>query len=173
MDKPIIYVGLDVHKDTIAVALAEAGKRGEVRQFGQIANTPAALKGAAARHVTAECPQQRHHGLRRAGGPGSLGLGFWRPSHSSQSAPEGGCHRNDITPALKRPFGDVEGGFIHSAKFRFSLTSIQADFTDKSNALRPASPSKGAVWGHLWQPLVPIPQHLRGKLTAGRAAQDR
>jgi hypothetical protein len=45
MDKPIIYVGLDVHKDTIAVALAEAGKRGEVRQFGRIANTPAALKG--------------------------------------------------------------------------------------------------------------------------------
>ena len=49
MDKPIIYVGLDVHKDTIAVALAEAGKRGEVRQHGQIANTPAALKGVAAR----------------------------------------------------------------------------------------------------------------------------
>jgi transposase len=49
MDKPIIYVGLDVHKDTIAVALAEAGKRGEVRQHGHIANTPAALKTAAAR----------------------------------------------------------------------------------------------------------------------------
>jgi transposase len=30
MDKPIIYVGLDVHKDTIAIALAEAGKRGDV-----------------------------------------------------------------------------------------------------------------------------------------------
>ena len=49
MDKPIIYVGLDVHKDTIAVALAEADKRGEVRQHGQIANTPTALKGMAAR----------------------------------------------------------------------------------------------------------------------------
>lgn len=49
MDKPIIYVGLDVHKATIAVALAEADKRGEVRQHGQIANTPAALKEVAAR----------------------------------------------------------------------------------------------------------------------------
>ena len=42
--KPIIYVGLDVHKDTIAVALAEAGLRGEVREHGKIPNTPAALK---------------------------------------------------------------------------------------------------------------------------------
>ena len=30
MEQRIIYVGLDVHKDTIAVALAEAGKRGEL-----------------------------------------------------------------------------------------------------------------------------------------------
>jgi len=44
MDKVIIFVGLDVHKDTIAVALAEAGKRGEVREHGKIVNTPAALK---------------------------------------------------------------------------------------------------------------------------------
>jgi transposase len=44
MDEHIIYVGLDVHKDTIAVALAEAGKRGEVREHGKIVNTPAAVK---------------------------------------------------------------------------------------------------------------------------------
>jgi hypothetical protein len=31
MEQRIIYVGLDVHKDTIAVALAEAGKRRELR----------------------------------------------------------------------------------------------------------------------------------------------
>ena len=39
MEQRIIYVGLDVHKDTIAVALAEAGKRGELREYGNIANT--------------------------------------------------------------------------------------------------------------------------------------
>ena len=44
MEQRIIYVGLDVHKDTIAVALAEAGKRGELREYGKIANTPAALR---------------------------------------------------------------------------------------------------------------------------------
>ena len=31
MEQRIIYVGLDVHKDTIAVALAGAGKRGAAR----------------------------------------------------------------------------------------------------------------------------------------------
>ena len=36
------YVGLDVHKETIAVSLAEAGG-GEVRYFGEIANTPEAV----------------------------------------------------------------------------------------------------------------------------------
>jgi transposase len=40
----IIYVGLDVHKETIAVAVAEAGLREEVREHGKISNTPATLK---------------------------------------------------------------------------------------------------------------------------------
>jgi hypothetical protein len=49
MAEPITYVGLDVRKDTIAVALAEAGKRGEVRAYGTVASTPAAVKGLASR----------------------------------------------------------------------------------------------------------------------------
>ena len=47
MAKSITYIGLDVHKDTIAVALAEASLRGEVREHGKIPNSPTALKALA------------------------------------------------------------------------------------------------------------------------------
>ncbi len=37
------YIGLDVHKETIAVSVAEA-RGGEVRYVGEIANTPEAME---------------------------------------------------------------------------------------------------------------------------------
>ena len=40
-----LFVGLDVHKKTIAVAVAEATAGAEVRFFGTIANTPDSLRG--------------------------------------------------------------------------------------------------------------------------------
>jgi hypothetical protein len=49
LDKSTTYVGLDVHKDTIAIALAEAGGRNDVHEYGKIANTPTALKTLAAK----------------------------------------------------------------------------------------------------------------------------
>ena len=44
MEESIMFVGLDVHKETITVALAEGGKRGEVREHGRVANRPEALE---------------------------------------------------------------------------------------------------------------------------------
>jgi transposase len=38
-----VYVGLDVHKDSTAVAIAEAGRDGEVRFWGNIESNPASL----------------------------------------------------------------------------------------------------------------------------------
>lgn len=37
------YVGLDVHKNTIAVAIADAGRSGDVRFYGEVGNTPDAV----------------------------------------------------------------------------------------------------------------------------------
>ncbi len=42
MNEFIKYVGLDTHKDTIAVAIADAAG-GKSRFYGEIVNTPAAL----------------------------------------------------------------------------------------------------------------------------------
>jgi hypothetical protein len=45
----ITFVGLEVHKATIAVCVAEAGRDGEVRFVGEISNAPAALDKLAVR----------------------------------------------------------------------------------------------------------------------------
>ncbi len=72
MGKTITYVGLDVHKKTISVALAEGGLRGEARFVGTIPNTAGTLTKLAMR-------------LSRKGGPlrfcyeaGPCGYGVYR-----------------------------------------------------------------------------------------------
>jgi transposase len=49
VEQATTFIGLDVHKETIAVAVAEAGQRGVVREYGKIAHTPAAVKTLAAK----------------------------------------------------------------------------------------------------------------------------
>ena len=39
MKKSITFVGLDVHKNSIAVAIADAGRNAEVRNYGIIGGT--------------------------------------------------------------------------------------------------------------------------------------
>ncbi|WP_373415025.1 IS110 family transposase [Ensifer aridi] len=43
MERMAAYVGLDVHKDIIAIAVAEAERNGEIRSWGTITNTPSAV----------------------------------------------------------------------------------------------------------------------------------
>ena len=58
------YVGLDVHKDTIMVAVAESGRDGEVRLYGQIDSDLTALERV----------------LRKLGGEGSFCTWSTRPA---------------------------------------------------------------------------------------------
>ena len=38
MNKEVLYLGLDVHAENIAVAIAEEGRDGEVRNYGMISS---------------------------------------------------------------------------------------------------------------------------------------
>ena len=51
----ITYVGLDVHKATVCVAIAESGRGGEVREVGIFENRPDVL-----RKMVARLGKQRH-----------------------------------------------------------------------------------------------------------------
>lgn len=43
MEDPDVFVGLDVHKHSITIAIADADRGGEVRRYGEIPNTPNAV----------------------------------------------------------------------------------------------------------------------------------
>ncbi len=72
MEKTITYIGLDLHKKSIAVAVAAGGLRGEVRYFGEIANTALALNKLAGKL------SRRTGGLRFCYEAGACGYGVYR-----------------------------------------------------------------------------------------------
>ena len=79
MEQLITYIALDVHKETIAVAFAEAGKWNEVREYGKIANTPAAVKALVAKLT------RNGHELRSCYEAGPCGYGIQRPRSTTAS----------------------------------------------------------------------------------------
>jgi hypothetical protein len=50
-----LFVGLDVHKKTISVAMVEATAGAEVRFYGTISNTPDAIRGLCKKLTSSSC----------------------------------------------------------------------------------------------------------------------
>jgi transposase len=72
MDSLSAYVGLDVHKDSISAAIAEAGRDGEVRFWGSIPNTPESVEALVKRL------EARHGDLEFVYEAGPCGYGLYR-----------------------------------------------------------------------------------------------
>jgi len=54
-----LYIGLDVHKDSIAIAIAEPGPKGEIRLFGTVTNDLGRLEQALGRSRACDARPER------------------------------------------------------------------------------------------------------------------
>lgn len=69
--KRILYIGLDVHKDSIAIAVAESGRSGEIRSWGKISNGVQAMEKTIARLRKQYGAEVEFHFCYEAGPAGS------------------------------------------------------------------------------------------------------
>jgi len=163
------YLGLDVPKQTIAIAIADDGRRGDVRFYGQISNTPdavaAMLKKLGNRHGRLHCVYES----------GPCGYGLYRQINDAGHV----CHRQArqrIQGFLLR-YGRRYAGAVWKKQHRvwlgnqsFEHPAQQIAFQTYINAMDQAHDRKGAIERQIlaflpeWSlgPVVEALQALRG-----------
>lgn len=78
MERKLLYIGMDVHKKSIEIAIAESGREGEIRHYGAIPSTMEALDKAIRKL------QSRGHQLRFVYEAGPCGFEIYRYLTSRQ-----------------------------------------------------------------------------------------
>ena len=77
-----LFVGLDVHKKTIAVALVDGTAGADVRFYGTIANTPGSCREVGRKALTASSPADEDGKVRLRGQGSARQVGHGKcPSH--------------------------------------------------------------------------------------------
>jgi hypothetical protein len=114
MNASELYIGLDVHKDSTTIAIAEPGPKGEIRLFGNISNSILAVERAlnTIRSVILEPPPPMHaHGKTGAAPrPQGRGRGSCRQFDWVAHALTAVCFWNAACLLIMRLEGPVRSG---------------------------------------------------------------
>ena len=159
MEKTITFIGLDVHKKSLSVAVADGGVGGEVRFAGTISNTAGALTKLADR-------------LARKGGvlsfcyeAGPCGYGVYRHLPGTDGACGSGFGKK---PRIEPPCVSHEIAPISPSSRPASGRRVPAGFDERPNLPKPkaCAPQSPCLQPRRSFPKAPAPCRSRASQTA-------